>query len=794
MGNISVIVPEATTNEITNPSFELNTTGWTNNGMLTFSRSNTQVRKGFSSLNLESDAVADYVVSNTVANADGGETWTASCWVYITSGDFKLTIQENNAGWSDKGSATSSTTGQWVEVTVTVTLSAGVTDARVKLGPNATAASQFWVDAVQFEQKAYSTTYCDGEQPGCVWAGTPHASTSSRTAQIRSGGRVRDIHDIYSLLMMEMSGFGMPPINHNSRPYALLPGAQMQRVKVKERPFIITFDHLAGALSTYHARRDSLIDVLKHDLVSPLQPTVLRYTGNTSPVEIAAYYDAGLEGLLRGSEGIQERLAVRFIAYDPFWYEVGDANYYFAGFAPSVANADYAIKKVAGTWSNFTTFNGQVQSMVLGPNKKLYLGGAFTNAGDANGDYIVSWDPSAGIASLGTGLNANCLAMVFDAAGNLYLGGAFTIAGGVANTAYIAKWDGSAFTALSTGLGNECDALAISQTGLVYVGGNFTNQGDASGDYIVSWSGAAWASLGTGLNGRCWALRIAPNGSLYVGGVFTTAGGTTVNGIAKWSGTAWSALGSGVSGGSATVYAIAVDVAGNVYIGGSFTSVGGVAASNIAKWNGTNWAALGSGCNNTVFSLNFDDDGLLHIGGAMTSAGGLTLAEGYAIWNGSTYVHPDVDLPGTATLNIMLPNGDDRYIGYSTSGTAAASQTSTVTNNGTAEAFPKIQLIVTGAGRTLKWIKNETTGKTMWFNYALLTGETLTIDLAQGKKSIVSSYFGNVLGRALLPGSDFATWSLLPGSNVLTTFTPSGGGMEMVLVWRNAHHSVDGAV
>src|SRR5574340_1376584 len=186
MGDWSFVNPEATTNYITNPSFEVDTTGWTNSNLNTFERSTTRGFKGIASLHCVSDNTGDYCYGNAVSDADAAESWTATVRVWVVSGDFKLTIQENNGGYTDKANATTSTTGQWVEVTVTATLTAGVTDGRVKLGPNATAASEFYVDCIQFENKAYRTTFCDGEQPGCSWNGAKHNSTSTRSAQSRA--------------------------------------------------------------------------------------------------------------------------------------------------------------------------------------------------------------------------------------------------------------------------------------------------------------------------------------------------------------------------------------------------------------------------------------------------------------------------------------------------------------------------------------------------------------------------------------------------------------------------------
>ena len=46
MGYWSIIVPEATTNRVTNPSVETNTTGWTNLGMASMADAGAASRVG----------------------------------------------------------------------------------------------------------------------------------------------------------------------------------------------------------------------------------------------------------------------------------------------------------------------------------------------------------------------------------------------------------------------------------------------------------------------------------------------------------------------------------------------------------------------------------------------------------------------------------------------------------------------------------------------------------------------------------------------------------------------------
>lgn len=191
-GTLAPIVEEGATNEIYDPVFgnSVLSDNWTNVGLLTFERGTDFGETGGYALHAVSDNVNDYCHSNTVAGADQNETWIASCRVWVVSGDFKLTIQKNAGGWSDEASIATDELGRWVELQIAVTLPAGTTDGRVKLGPDATASSEFYVDWVQFETDGTiaatasfaSTLIWGGAGDGYSWNGVANTSSSTRLA------------------------------------------------------------------------------------------------------------------------------------------------------------------------------------------------------------------------------------------------------------------------------------------------------------------------------------------------------------------------------------------------------------------------------------------------------------------------------------------------------------------------------------------------------------------------------------------------------------------------------------
>lgn len=613
------------------------------------------------------------------------------------------------------------------------------------------------------------------------------------------GGSVVDIDATYGTKTTGMFGTGMPPLTHNVSQQALTPGAMFRGLKVQPRVLQLRIQCWAASLAGFHSVRKLLVNAVKPNYGGTLAPVELRYSGAGTTVKVHGYYDSGLEGSREAGGLTNEDIVVRFVCYDPFWYAISplsdDLNT-----VKAVTSADFVVRRNSGVWANISTdFNAVVHAMCCDASGNIYIGGNFSNVGDANGDHIVKYNPTTGVlSSLSTGISGNVYALLTDPNGSaIYVGGRFDNIGD-ANGDGIVKWSGSAWSSLSTGMGaGTVYALAMDHSGVLYIGGSFSNIGDANGDQIVAWNGSAFSSLGTGLaGGSVNALAISKANTLFVGGTFTSAGGVSAATIAQWDGAAWAAVGSGVgvAGGAAEIHALMVAPDGMLYIGGSFTSIDGVSANNIAQWNGTAWSALGIGTDNRIYTIAIDNENNIYVGGVFTSAGGSAIRDSLALWNGSVWTHVALDLP-TYDIKTILTVGNDLYIGYYNSGTAYAAEQTIINNSGSAVVYPTFSFTRTGGTTArVEYLKNETTGHTLYLNYTLLDGETLTITLTPGAKSISSDFFGNVIGRALLPNSDFAEWCLLPGNNVVSLYVYQSGAPTVgaVYVFYPAHWAVDG--
>lgn len=609
-----------------------------------------------------------------------------------------------------------------------------------------------------------------------------------------------DIDTTYGTYTTGMVGFGMPPLTHNVYDQALTPGAILQNIKVQPRVLQLEIGCRGTTLAAYHSLRKLLVEACKPNYGGTLTAVELRYDGAGTKVKVYGYYDSGLQGQRGPGNKTPEMIALRFLCYDPWFYAMATTTEALDENAP-VANADGIMRRIDGTWANISTeFDVRVYALGKDTSGGIYAGGDFTDIGDANGDRIIKWNPATeALSPLSTGIGTGVVNAIISAPdGGIYVGGAFTDIGD-ANGDRIVKWNGSAWSSLDTGIASGIVyALAVGQNGTLYAGGTFTNHVDGSGDYITSWNGTAWSSLGTGMNGDVNALTIGPNGDLYATGSFTTAGGVTVNGIAKWNGTTWAALGSGTGiniGAGNSGKALMCMPDGSLYLGGSFTSIDGVAANYVAKWNGTTWEPLGSGLSSSCDALGLLANGLLIIGGSFTSANGNPEYRKLAAWNGTAYSALAVYLPDTvSTLSDIVTVGNDLYLCYDTTGTAYASGQTTVTN-GTAAAYPTITIKrVGGTTARVEYLKNETTDKVLYLDYSLLDGETLTLTFTPGAKAITSDFFGNVIGRSLLPNSDFAEWCLQPGANVISLYVYEAGSPTVTasMAFVAAYWSVDG--
>ena len=799
-----IIEPCEATNEVTNPSIEVGTTGYTAVGAgVSIARVTTQQRRGVASLEVTTaTGVASGAYFGTV-NEVSGVARTFSVDVYGTAGQaMRVQIRDTSANVLSETTFTAN--GHWQRIKVTRTGSASTTRRLYVVRDAVASTAKFYVDGLYYG--TVDGTYLDGDMAGFIpkrkdyrWNGTPHASTSWRSGDTRSGGtllRIKDYARIVSIM-----GLGMNPVQNIAHPMTIN-RSSFQGTRSLDREFILTLA-FANTHDTMQASRAVLQNAVNPDRCVVQQPMIIRYQGLDStgadasdPIDIYAHYVDGL-GNNPDNPGV-EIAPVRFQSFIPFVARDGESGVAL-GYKTSVSNfANIGYRDVDGRWKVMGTgvTGGAVNCMAKAPDGSIYVGGNFTSAGGvANTAYLAKWNGTA-FESVVAGLNAYVSDIVITADGSLYFSGGFTDAGGVAAADRIAKLTGSTVTALGTGVGNNyVFCLALGPDGSLYAGGNFTTAGGvANATGIAKWTGSAWVAMGTGVHTNAVNIdvediTVGNDGSVYIGGEFTDAGSVANTAyMAKWNGTAWVSLGVF----DALVKSLATGKDGSIYASGDFTTAGSVAAARIARWNGTAWTSIGGLTGGKAYSMATATSGELYAAGDFTAAGGVTLPERIGTYRSGTWIPLDINVnDSSGVFTEILPTDDGRlYIGGNWTGTTALSATVTASTSGGARAYPI--LTVTGPG-TVYQLKNYTTGKSIYFNgLTLQAGESMTLDLRQARFKFTSSWRGNLSGY-IANGSNL-DWFLQGGANnVSLLMLGDTAASSAFLRWQDLHQSIDEA-
>lgn len=180
---------EATTNLIVNPSFEVNITdGWTITGGSRL-RVTTEYLYGSACAKLTQISGGETKFYSTI-NVSPSQEYTFGLWAKALDiqGNCQIRIEQRDSGGSviHTSSKTLSglSTSSWVFYDQTVTTLSNTASVIVSvILPASASPGSLFVDGVQFENKPYSTEYCDGSLgPLFSWSGTAHNSISNRQA------------------------------------------------------------------------------------------------------------------------------------------------------------------------------------------------------------------------------------------------------------------------------------------------------------------------------------------------------------------------------------------------------------------------------------------------------------------------------------------------------------------------------------------------------------------------------------------------------------------------------------
>lgn len=831
MLNLKILAPDSTVNYITNPALRYDTTGWNQQGA-TITRILSKARFGIASLQVVTTGSAlhegcFFRVSSLIGVS---EAITVSVYV-LGTGRVRIRLDNNAPGGAEYVSQPVSLNAtRWTRLEASG-FNNGGNDLRlyIETDEGTAKARTFYVDGAQLERKAYSTTYCDGDQPGCRWNGLYHGSTSQRSADTRAGGRwvqlagkEREAEDLY---MTVVGGLGVAPVNNIIQNLALEPGGYFQGKKVTVRPITLTFHakhHIDDrdepvSLAYLHELRQKLIDILKPDLTPGNEAIWFSYEDGNYPMLFQARYDGGLDGSWDIRNQFINSFPVRLLATDPFLYE--DQQMQQALDVQEAFSVNNAMGRINGVWSalNFGV-SDDIYAFARGPRGEIYAVGEFetiNNSASAiapqQAGRVAYWDGEKWVA-IATVSNAGTnfiLDIGIAANGYVYIVGSFTSINGVA-AANIAYWDGSTWHAMGSGLNNTGRSLCVAPNGVdIYIGGDFTSANGITCNRITRWDGTKFNVLGqyNGLNNGVRTVVIEATGhTLYVGGTFSDQNGNpgdVLNRVAQYDIATglFSAMGAGLGVDiNDHVDILAVARSGLVYAGGRIDYSDTEAVNGIAAWNGSAWKALGSGFSYlesgpdaAVSGLALFSDDTLLATGFFTESGAIPCF-GIGVWNGSTWTPFDIysgtnfsgsDYPYTVLIDAFT---DDIFIGFLQNSSSLYMQVPGVTtleNPGSAEVRPWAYF--KGAG-IVQWLENQSTGKRLFLNLVLAVNEEVLIDFS--KASITSNLRGSLLD-VVLPGSDFRAFTLQPNDNIIACLMQHDVGALALMGLTPVHWSVD---
>jgi len=835
---LEIYEPDATTNLVLNPRLTVNATGYTASGS-SISRTLARARWGLASLLVNTNGAGllegvYFSINPTTQN----QPYAGSLYARGT-GTVRARLRDATNGIEFVSERVSLDDRHWTRLEV-LGRTGGAVSADLRLYAETVGSIQdvdFYADGFQIEARHYVTSYCDGDLEDDLprhagdryfrWTGTKHESTSTRSDRFRPAGRPRQIElaDV-GVYVTQASGLGMAPVLLNIQRLGAQDGSEVQSFRAQDRVLQMVFwarkDPQSAvctpaSLRELHLLRERLENLIKPDRSHGAQPFLLRYLDGPDSLEVFAHYESGLEfdGDLRFP--YHNSFGVRMLAVRPYW--ISDSQDVLQLTAnQQIPESNCLIARIDGEWQALGTgANGEVRDFAVHPNGDIYMVGAFTAVGGmASTRGIARWNGSSW-ESVGGGLDdgvAYQVAIGHD--GTVFLAGDFDSVGGVTcNNA--ARYNPTTDTWSTMGSGPGLDdlalAVAVDKDRNVYFGGGFANTfgGGTALNLITRWNLGTntFLAMGTGpgLNlsaggGRVRGITIDLDGEVpFITGLFDRATGGVagdLRGVATYDFTTNAFDEPGDDGATSNdVRRSDLSPDGKFYVGGFFTHIGVSDADAVAVYTRQDWLPLGrqgdgiiGGVSGVVRNIKVSHKNRLVFGGDFDQVTGSEFASFVASWNGTSFSHLDLELPGpTNEVHGILLLDDDIYLGHEISGVAAlASAIQTVTNRGRASSGAVLEVL--GPARLL-WLENQTTGHVIRMDLIVQTGERVMIDLRAGMHKAISDFRGNV-ASGILRDSDVGGFKLLPGDNRIAFFAVNTRGTtEISLRWDIRHWSFD---
>lgn len=802
-GNLwDIIVPKETTNLVTNPSTEVNTAGYAAlgaGGGILIVRVLTEKRRGAACLRtIPLASPFTTMVAFAVPEMVIGKSFSVSVDIKATVGDVLLVAIADSTG-TIFGSSAITATGEWQRGDTSLSIVSGTAPFFVAVRQDLVSSAPFFTDGWQCEEVTIlrPTTYIDGDQDGGVWLGTAHASKSFRSEGFRKGGHIFSFEEL-GLKNTNYTGVGMPPVDNRTSRTATQDGAVLEAQNVESRVMTVS-----GYIQTnnpdtslereqFHALRREVLDSVKPRAKKRRDPFLLRYRGNVIDLETCMVYEGGLDW--KRVPANSELPIIRMLGTDPYFRHIGN-NAQLLNTPVSTAFGFFS-GRIEGDWTivqppSAGTIDSLKDIKIHPITGEVYFVGNFTNwDGNADSDGVARWNPVDLYRNVGTPpiLALGMSDLVFTANGDLY-----TIGIG---SSTVQKFDGVSWTTLGTFNAGLLLTLTLDLQGKLVVAGSFLDV-DSVADTLniarFNFATSFWEAMGTGIDAPVQKVVASKvNGSVFAG----IRGDATLSGLQEFpaDGSGWVQVGVGVGDDSFEfINALTIDDGGSVYFGGIFEddASGNTIFQNFGVWNGSKITPIDSEFVQEVFGLLALINGSIIISGRTGVIGDNARIK---IYNGFSFSDFDVQLPtDSSVLGLAETTLGDLFIGYNKTGTAIIySNLTIVTALGNAFNYPWLRIKREGGdSATIKLVQNVTANRFLFFDYSLLDGEEVLIDLRPRRQSMSSSIFGN--NWKILPQSDDDDFFLLEGENEIVFNIVVSGSPTITanIYWRDTFWSID---
>ena len=362
----------------------------------------------------------------------------------------------------------------------------------------------------------------------------------------------------------------------------------------------------------------------------------------------------------------------------------------------TITDDDFAAGTTDPTFDPGTGANDLVRSLLLQPDGRVVLAGAFTNVNGLPRNYVarllssgavdpsfrttnkldsmvtcLAWDPASNIVIGGVFTNYGASSKVGL---SVKIGNAFTNIGGYTNPGItlsrVARlnYDGTRDTNFQqvSLLNGQVNAVAVQPDRKVVFGGALSQPVSGVGRFRADGSLDASFAPGQGTDGIVNALNLLPDGQLYLAGAFSTfnlfpsvrVARVTENASFDQDFQATNQM-------DGWIYAQALQPDGKLLVGGDFTRVGTANRRRLARLNPDGSLdttfRIGTGANSTVYAVALQPDGKILVGGDFTTFNGTNLVR-YARLNSDGSVdgsfQPGRGADNTVYAILVLPDGD----------------------------------------------------------------------------------------------------------------------------------------